>query len=145
MQDALTDQKLTKAMYEEMEALQRNLTWELVSVPREIKTIGWRWVYTIKLNVYGGIDRYKAMLVAKGYAQKYGVDYQETFALVAKLKRDYPLWEFDVKNSFLYGELEEEVHMEFSPVIKQETMMEMNQQLGISSRKQLTYKLSGKW
>ena len=143
MQDALTDQKLTKAMYEEMEALQRNLTWELVSVPREIKTIGWRWVYTIKLNVYGGIDRYKAMLVAKGYAQKYGVDYQETFALVAKLKRDYPLWEFDVKNSFLYGELEEEVHMEFSPVIKQETMMEMNQQLGISSRKQLTDKVSG--
>lgn len=111
MQDALTDQKLTKAMYEEMKALQRNLTWELVSVPREIKTIGWRWVYTIKLNVYGGIDRYKAMLVAKGYAQKYGVDYQEIFAPVTKLNTirilifvamniDWPLRLFDVKMSF---------------------------------------------
>jgi hypothetical protein len=57
-----------------MQALQKNSTWELVSLPEGKKTIGYRWVFTVKLRTDGSIDRYKARLVAKGYTQKYGVD-----------------------------------------------------------------------
>jgi len=113
-------------MNEEMEALQKNATWELVPLPKGMKTVGCRWVFTVKLNPDGSIDRYKARLVAKGYTQRYGVDYQDTFAPVAKINtirilisiaanRDWPLQQFDVKNAFLNGDLEEEVYMELPP------------------------------
>ena len=85
MQDALADPKWRKAMNEEMEALQKNATWELVPLPKGMKPIGCRWVFTMKLKPDGSIDRYKARLVAKGYAQRYGIDYQNTFAPVAKI------------------------------------------------------------
>jgi hypothetical protein len=58
-----------------MKALQRNSTWELVSLPKGNRTIGCRWVFTVKLKADGSIDIYKARLVAKGYTQKYRVDY----------------------------------------------------------------------
>ncbi|PNX72348.1 pentatricopeptide repeat-containing protein mitochondrial-like, partial [Trifolium pratense] len=129
VQDALLDPKWKKAMNEEMEALQKNETWELVPLPEGNKTVGCRWVFTVKLKADGSIDRYKARLVAKGYTQKYGVDYQETFAPVAKINtirilisiaanRDWPLQQFDVKNVFLNGDLEEEVYMDLPPGVK---------------------------
>ena len=129
VQDALADPKWRKAMYEEMEALQKNATWELVPLPKGIKTIGCRWVFTVKLKPDGSIDRCKARLVAKGYAQRYGIDYQDTFAPVAKINtirilisiaanRDWPLQQFDVKNAFLNGDLEEEVYMELPLGVK---------------------------
>ena len=68
VQDALADPKWRKAMNEEMEALQKNSTWELVPLPKGMKPIGCRWVFTMKLKLDGSIDRYKARLVAKGYA-----------------------------------------------------------------------------
>lgn len=83
VQEALADPKWTATMVEEMTTLKKNNTWDLVTLPRGKKTVGCRWVFTIKHKADGTIDRYKARLVAKGYTQSYGVDYQETFAPVA--------------------------------------------------------------
>ncbi|PRQ39952.1 putative RNA-directed DNA polymerase [Rosa chinensis] len=127
--DTLADPKWTQAMNEELEALQKNSTWDIVTMPAGKKTVGCRWVFTVKLKADGSIDRYKARLVAKGYTQRYGIDYEETFAAVAKINtvrilislaatKDWPLHQFDVKNVFLNGNLEEEVYMDMPPGVK---------------------------
>ena len=72
-------------MDEEMAALYGNETWDLVLLPKGKKKIGCKWVYKVKHNSDGSISRYKARLVAKGYAQTHGIDYEETFAPVAKM------------------------------------------------------------
>ena len=72
-------------MEEEMHALAKNETWDLVDAPKGVKPIGCRWVYKIKYNTDGLVNRYKARLEAKGYAQKHDIDYDETFAPVAKM------------------------------------------------------------
>ncbi|MBT0984585.1 hypothetical protein KJ032_26485, partial [Salmonella enterica subsp. enterica serovar Typhimurium] len=129
LQDALSDPKWVNAMQVEMEALEKNSTWDLVPLPNGKKAVGCRWVFTIKHKADGSIDRYKPRLVAKGYTQTYGVDYQETFAPVAKLNnvrvllslaanQDWPLLQFDVKNAFLHGDLKEEVYMDLPPGIR---------------------------
>ena len=66
------------AMEEEMHTLAENETWDLVDAPKRVKPIGCRWVYKVKYNTDGSVNRYKAQLVAKGYAQKHGIDYDET-------------------------------------------------------------------
>ena len=68
-----------------MHALAENQTWDLVDAPKGVKPIGCRWVHKIKYNTDGSVNRYKARLVAKGYAQKHDIDYDETFAPVAKI------------------------------------------------------------
>jgi len=106
-----------------MEALEKNSTWDLVTLPIGKKLVGCKWVYTIKYKVDGSIERYKTRLVAKGFTQTYGVDYMETFAPVAKMNTvrvilslaanyGWNLQQFDVKNAFLCGEIEEEIYME---------------------------------
>ena len=113
-------------MDEEMRALLQNNTWEIVDLPPGKKPIGCRWVYTLKCKSDGSLDRYKARLVARGYTQTYGIDYQETFAPVAKMNTirilislavnlDWPLNQYDIKNAFLHGDLKEEVYMECPP------------------------------
>ena len=72
-------------MQEELQALKKNDTWELVPLPAGKRAVGCKWVYTVKQTLEGKIDRYKARLVAKGYSQTYGIDYDETFAPVAKM------------------------------------------------------------
>ena len=109
-----------------MNALSKNRTWEIVDLPKEKKTAGCKWFFTIKCKPNGSIERYKAKLVAKGFTQTYGIDHQETFALVAKINSNWillslaihfncPLHQLDVKNAFFNGDLEEEVFMDLPP------------------------------
>ena len=126
VREAMLSAEWKKAMNEEMEALEQSNTWEMVPLPVGKKTVGSRWVFTIKYHSDGSIARYKARLVAQGYTQSYGIDYFETFAPVAKLNTirvlialaaiyDWKLYQYDVKNAFLHGELKEEVYMSPPP------------------------------
>jgi hypothetical protein len=124
--EALSDKNWKQAMDTEMEALEKNKTWSLVALPEGKKPVGCKWVYNVKYKADGTIERYKARLVAKGFTQTYGIDYSETFAPVAKMNivrvilslaanYGWELQQFDVKNAFLHGELEEEIYMEIPP------------------------------
>lgn len=96
--------------------------WSLVDLPSGVKQIGLRWIFKIKSNSDGTINKYKARLVAKGYVQQYGIDVEEVFASVARLETIRLLislaatkgWEvhyLDVKTAFLHGELNETVYV----------------------------------
>jgi Reverse transcriptase (RNA-dependent DNA polymerase) len=91
-----------------------------------MNAVGCKWVYSTKHTLEGKIDRFKARLVVKGYIQTYGVDYEETFVPVAKMNTvktfiscvvnfGWDLFQLDVKNTFLHGDLKEEVYMEILP------------------------------
>ncbi|KAK9065790.1 hypothetical protein SSX86_015191 [Deinandra increscens subsp. villosa] len=85
VEQALKSKEWREAMESEMDALNKNDTWEICTLPPGKKPVGCRWVFTIKYQPDGTIERYKARLVAKGYTQTYGVDYSETFSPVAKI------------------------------------------------------------
>ena len=69
----------------EMDALEKNKTWDLVELPLGKKLVGCKWVFTMTHKVDGSLEHYKARLAVKGYTQTYGIDYLETFALVEKM------------------------------------------------------------
>ena len=113
-------------MEEELRALAQNHTWDLVPLPAGKRLVASRWVYAIKENSDGSLERHKARVVAKGFTQKYGLDYQETFAPMAKMNsvrillalaahRGWTLQQYDVKNAFLHGNLTEEIYMALPP------------------------------
>jgi hypothetical protein len=115
-----------EAMKIELEALNKAQTWSIIPQPLGKKAIGCRWVYKVKTKCDGSLERYKARLVAKGYAQEYGIDYEETFAPVARMTsvrtlialasiKQWPIYQLDVKNAFLNGNLCEEVLMDPPP------------------------------
>lgn len=121
-EEASQDTEWVRAMEEEIAALEQNQTWELVPKPRDVKPISYKWVYKIKTRPNGSIERYKARLVARGFSQQYGLDNDETFSPVVKIttvrvllalaaSKDWKLWQMDVKNAFLHGELDREIYM----------------------------------
>ncbi|GJZ46008.1 putative RNA-directed DNA polymerase [Tanacetum coccineum] len=83
--DASTDPRWVDAMNQEMEAFNRNNTWEICDLPKGRRPITCKWIYKIKYKSNGDVERYKARLVARGCSQKEGVDYEETFSLVVKM------------------------------------------------------------
>ncbi|XP_071708189.1 uncharacterized protein [Rutidosis leptorrhynchoides] len=119
---AACDQNWVDAMNLEMAALNRNNTWEITELPPDRIPIGNKWVYRIKYKSNGEIERYKARLVTKGYSQQEGIDYEETFSPVVKhatircivtlaVNNNWPMFQLDVNDAFLYGDLYEEVYM----------------------------------
>ena len=124
--EAFTNPLWQIAMKKELDALTKNHTWDLVTLPPRQSVIGCKWIYKIKTRSDGTIEHYKARLVAKGFTQEYGIDYEETFTLVARISSvrallavtvasKWDLFQMDVKNAFLNGELSEEVYMQPPP------------------------------
>ena len=123
---AFTDPLWQIVMKEELDALTKNHTWDLVTLPPRQSVVGCKWIYKIKTRSDGSIECYKVRLVAKGFTQEYGIDYEETFAPVARISSvrallavvaasKWDLFQMDVKNAFLNGELSEEVYMQPPP------------------------------
>ena len=115
-----------QAMKEELDALHKTGTWDLVDLPSGKSFISCKWVYKIKTRSDGTFDGYKAHLVARGFTQEYGIDYKETFAPMARLSsvktlivvsaaHKWSLFHMDVKNAFLNPELSKEVYMKLPP------------------------------
>nr|ABA91380.1 retrotransposon protein, putative, Ty1-copia subclass [Oryza sativa Japonica Group] len=112
------------AMHDEMDSLEKNHTWKLVKLPKEKKLIHCKWIFKRKEGMSPTDEaRYKAMLVAKGYSQIPGIDFNDVFSPVVKhssirtllsivAMHDYELDQMDVKTAFLHGELEEDIYME---------------------------------
>ncbi|KAK8600391.1 hypothetical protein V6N12_050245 [Hibiscus sabdariffa] len=114
--------KWLEAMRSEMDSMSSNQVWTLVEPPEGIKPIGCKWVFKKKTDMDGNVQTYKGRLVAKGFRQIHGIDYDETFSPVAMFKsirillaiaafHDYEIWQMDVKTAFLNGKLEEDVYM----------------------------------
>ena len=115
--------KWKAAMKDEMMALGKNGTWDLVELPKDRKTVGCKWVFKLKRGVNDTEDRYKARLVAKGFSQKAGIDFHEIFSPVVKIVSirivlalvsllNLELQQLDVKTAFLHRDLDEEIYME---------------------------------
>ncbi|CAA7032829.1 unnamed protein product [Microthlaspi erraticum] len=139
-QEAVKHQKWREAMNAEMNSIEKNQTWSLVSLPDGAKAIGVKWIYKTKFNELGEVDKFKARLVVKGYAQEYGVDYTEVFAAVARMDtvrmilavaahKGWTVYQLDVKSAFLHGKLEEDVYVE------------QPQGYEVSDKKEMVYKL----
>ncbi|KAH9290463.1 hypothetical protein KI387_034580, partial [Taxus chinensis] len=84
-EEAIKNEVWEKAMDDEIDAIEKNQTWELMDLPKGKDVIGFNWVYKTKYNVDGKVQKHKARLVVRGFTQQYGVDYNETFAPVARL------------------------------------------------------------
>ncbi|KAI5355046.1 hypothetical protein L3X38_007941 [Prunus dulcis] len=122
-EEADLDESWRNTMKAELKMIEKNNTWKLVDRPFGKPIIGVKWVYKTKLNLDGSVQKNKARLVAKGYSQKPGIDYNETFAPVARLdtirtlialaaQKEWNLYQLDVKSAFLNGVLKEEVYVE---------------------------------
>nr|GEU47993.1 retrovirus-related Pol polyprotein from transposon TNT 1-94 [Tanacetum cinerariifolium] len=120
--DALTQSCWIKAMQEELNEFERLEVWELVPRPDKVMVITLKWIYKLKLDELGGILKNKARLVARGYRQEEGIDFEESFALVARLEairiflayaahKNMVVYQMDVKTTFLNGNMREEVYV----------------------------------
>ena len=110
-------------METKMTSLRENHVWDLVKLPTGKRTVGSKWVYKVKTRADGSVQRYKARLVAQGFTQQYGTDFDETFCPVVRqeslqlltalsVKHGLSLHQVDVTTAFLNGTLEDEVYMQ---------------------------------
>ena len=122
-EDAQMNPAWQEAMKEEIHMIEKNHTWELVDRPADKNIIGVKWIFRTKLNADSSINKFKARLVVKGYAQVYGVDYSDTFAPVERMDtirlllavaahKNWKVFQMDVKSVFLNGDLQEEIYVE---------------------------------
>lgn len=129
-------EKWIKAMNDEIDSMHNNKTWIVCDLPKDRKAVGCKWLFKIKTDEKGNIDRYKARLVAKGYTQKFGEDYdlvfapvvkQTTFRILMSIASKYKLFvrHFDVKTAFLNGSLDEEIYMQQPPGYEEEGKVKM--------------------
>nr|GEZ57274.1 retrovirus-related Pol polyprotein from transposon TNT 1-94 [Tanacetum cinerariifolium] len=120
--EALTQSCWIEAMQEELNEFERLEVWELVPRPDKVMVITLKWIYKVKLNELGGILMNKACLVARGYRQEEGIDFEESFAPVTRLEairiflayvahKNMVVYQMDVKTAFLNGNLREEVYV----------------------------------
>jgi len=109
------------AMEKEIESLRKNDVWELVELPKGRKAVGSKWLFKIKTDAEGFVERFKARLVTRGFSQKPGIDYDETFSPVARfesvrtvialaVQNDLKIHQIDTTAS-LNGDLKDEVYM----------------------------------
>ena len=122
-EEASRHQVWKDAMMEEYQSIMKNDVWEIVLRPKGKSVVTFRWLYKIKHGADGSIEKYRARFVARGFSQKEGVDYDETFAPVAQYTSirsiiaiastmGWKLHQMDVKTAFLNGIVEEEVYIE---------------------------------
>ncbi|KAJ9555155.1 LOW QUALITY PROTEIN: hypothetical protein OSB04_009769 [Centaurea solstitialis] len=123
---AMCDPHWRAAMDAEMAPILSNYTWDLVPKPSDANIVGNRWLFRHKFDSNGRLERYKARLVAQGFSQQPGLDFDDTFSPVVKpatirtvlsisISRNWPIHQFDVKNAFLHGDLTETVYMRQPP------------------------------
>jgi hypothetical protein len=115
-------EKWLEAIKSELGSMSENQVWTLVDPPSDRKAVECKWIFKKKMDAYGNVTVYKAWLVAKGFWQVQGVDYDETFSPIAMFKsiqillaiavfHDYEIWQMDVKTAFLNGNIDEELYM----------------------------------
>jgi len=109
-------------MKQELQAVEKNKTWELVDLPTDHHPITLKWVFKLKKDEKGAVTKHKARLVARGFVQQEGVDYDDAFAPVAHMEsvrvflalaaqKGWRVHHMDVKSAFLNGDLKEEVYV----------------------------------
>ncbi|GJU60819.1 retrovirus-related pol polyprotein from transposon TNT 1-94 [Tanacetum coccineum] len=119
---AMTEPSWIDAMQEEIHEFERLQVWELVPCPDKVMLIKLKWIYKVKTDEFGGVLKNKARLVAQGFRQEEGIDFEESFAPVARIEairifvanaanKNMTIFQMDVKTAFLNGELKEEVYV----------------------------------
>ena len=123
VEEALQDENLVESMHDELNQFVRNDVWELIPKPENVHVINTKWIFENKTDEDGEIIQNKSQLMAQGYTQVEGVDFDESFASVARLESihilmsitctmNFKLYQMDVKSAFLNGYLNEEVFVE---------------------------------
>ena len=124
--EALTNPDWVVAMQEELNQFEHQKVWKMVPRLKHMKVIDTRWVFINKLDEEGIVTRNKERLVAKGYSQAEGINYDETFAPVARLEAirmflafaahsNFKVYQMDVNSAFLNEELDEKIYVEQPP------------------------------
>ncbi|GAU33702.1 hypothetical protein TSUD_148530 [Trifolium subterraneum] len=134
----------SEAMIDELKSIEKNKTWDMCKLPSDKRAIDVKWVYKLKQNPEGQVIKHKPRLVAKGFLQKQGLDYNEVFSHVARhetirlvtalaCSRRWPMFHLDVKSAFLNGPLEEDVYVKQPPGFelkgKEDKVLKLNKAL----------------